>query len=328
MLRRNVSAPVSLELTDTIARFLSEYDGSAVRTKETYAYHLGVFVEWASANGVATIDAISPDHLREYITAQVAHRYTRPRSTIVRSLSNDTLQRRQMCVSIFLRWCVRQGFLDISPADRVKRIKGHSPARHAFTPQEARKLVLEAGKADGWLAYRDRAIVLFLLGTGARSMEILSLTPRHFTWRSPDGTDGKKGDQDLVLLNGKGAKDRRVRVGARTAEAIRSYLKHSRTRREGPDAPLFVTYRRETMVYGAFAAMLHNLGEYAQVPNVHPHRFRHTFAVEFYKANRDIMALKTTLGHSRVQTTERYLASLGVEYGSEAKFITPDTLLG
>ena len=73
--------------------------------------------------------------------------------------------------------------------------------------------------------------------------------------------------------------------------------------------------------------MLKNLGKYANVENVHPHRFRHTYAAEWWTANRDLYALKNLLGHSRLQTTEIYLRSLGLEYGTGPEYKTPDSWL-
>lgn len=55
--------------------------------------------------------------------------------------------------------------------------------------------------------------------------------------------------------------------------------------------------------------------------------FRHTFAVEFYNRNRDILALKGILGHTSIEMTYRYLASLGVDYHETGKFQSPDEWL-
>ena len=118
-------------------------------------------------------------------------------------------------------------------------------------------------------------------------------------------------------------------VGPKTAEAIKAYIKGTRDRREGPDGRLFVTYRREAMVYSALNAMLGNLGKYAGVEHCIPHRFRHTFAVTDYRANRDLMGVRNRLGHSKVETTQRYLESLGADYGSvEEKYQAPDAIYG
>jgi len=73
--------------------------------------------------------------------------------------------------------------------------------------------------------------------------------------------------------------------------------------------------------------MLGKLGGYAGVDNVIAHRFRHTFASEHYRANRDIMALKAALGHQYIATTEGYLRALGADFALEAKRSSPDEWL-
>lgn len=327
MPRRNASTPVSVELSDSIRRFTQEYDGLSVRTKEGYEYHLGVFEKWATENGLTDLRLLDSQHLRDYMTAQKDYTYCRPRSTDERKLSTETLQSRQQSVSTFLGWCVRQGYITENPAALVRKFKGEKRARLAYSPDEVRKLVSEASKASGWLGYRDRAIVLLLLGTGCRAAELLALTPKHFEWKDPRDTEGRKGDRNLVLLNGKGRKDRRVQLGTNTAEAVREYIRKSTQQRAGIDA-LFVTYRHEAMVYSALNAMLKNLGKYTGIDEVIPHRFRHTFAITDYKTNKDVMALRNRLGHSDVKVTQNYLQSLGVDYGLEDNYIAPDMVLG
>lgn len=328
-LRRDTST-VSLELSDTIARFTSEYDGFSVRTKEAYTYHLGVFATWAAANGIRSVVEIHADHLRDYMSAQKAYTYCRPRSTVVRSLSTETLQSRQQSVSTFLKWCKQQRYISDNPAEMVKKFKGEERARIAFTPDEVRRLITESGKAPGWLGYRDKAIVLLLLGTGCRADELLKLRPGSFEWRdTKELYGGRRGDRNLVLLNGKGRKDRRVQLGANAVEAVRLYFKNSeevrrRTRGATGDDPFLVTYRFEPMVYSALNAMLKNLGKYSGVAGVIPHRFRHTFAVTDYRANKDILALRNRLGHADVKVTQRYLQSLGVDYGQDDSYVSPD----
>jgi integrase/recombinase XerD len=80
------------------------------------------------------------------------------------------------------------------------------------------------------------------------------------------------------------------------------------------------------MAYSALWAMIRNLGVYAGVANVHPHILRHTAATELYRETKDIMKVKSFLGHSKVQTTERYLKRLGVELAEE-DYRTPDEWL-
>ncbi len=58
-----------------------------------------------------------------------------------------------------------------------------------------------------------------------------------------------------------------------------------------------------------------------------PHRFRQTLATEHYRANRDLIALKAALGHSKVETTMTYLRGLGRDFALDAEHPSPDEWL-
>ena len=73
--------------------------------------------------------------------------------------------------------------------------------------------------------------------------------------------------------------------------------------------------------------MLTALGDQANVRNVTAHRFRHTFACEHYRCNRDLLALKGALGHAKIETTMQYLRGLGIDFALEAKAPPPDEWL-
>ena len=53
--------------------------------------------------------------------------------------------------------------------------------------------------------------------------------------------------------------------------------------------------------------LLRRTGERAGVSNCHPHRFRHTFAIEFLRANHDPFSLMRWLGHSDMEMSNHYL---------------------
>ena len=110
---------------------------------------------------------------------------------------------------------------------------------------------------------RSRAILLLMLDTGFRANEVCSITLKQVDQRN-----------NRIQVFGKGALERSVPFSTRTAQALWRYLT---TRPDAEsDEPLFITSQRKPLDRGQLAKFLTKLSRRAGVPNLHPHRFRHT----------------------------------------------------
>jgi site-specific recombinase XerD len=108
-----------------------------------------------------------------------------------------------------------------------------------------------------------------------------------------------------ILVMGKGTKERIVQYSARTGQAIWRYLSGRPDAR--PTDTLFATLDGYAMGKDRLEKVLRAVGDRAKIANVHPHRFRHTFAIQFLRNGGDPFTLQALLGHSTLDMVKRYL---------------------
>jgi len=153
-------------------------------------------------------------------------------------------------------------------------------------------------------AIREKALLLFLLDTGARISEALNLkmTNLHL-------------EEGRALVTGKGAKERYVFIGKATKRALWRYISLSRPEPAPNVDRVFLTFQGRPLPYRRATFELQRLAKKSGIENVHPHRFRRTAAIQFLRNNGSLFALQKMLGHETLDMVRRYveLASDDVE---------------
>lgn len=145
---------------------------------------------------------------------------------------------------------------------------------------------------------RDRALLVTLYRTGLRISEALSLNVKDVDFEN----------HSVNVLRGKGNKRRTVGIDDWTLTELQKWLDV----RDAPmGAPIFCTRDGKRMYSTYFRAVLHKLGQQAQIDKrIHPHMFRHTFAAELAREGVPAAYIQRQLGHSSLATTTRYLSVL------------------
>ncbi len=144
-------------------------------------------------------------------------------------------------------------------------------------------------------ALRNRAMILLLLDCGLRASELVGLKIYN--------VDKRNGQ---VKVFGKGDKERILPYSPQTGQAIWRYLA---TRGESTMRDyLFVTDHGLPLGRDDLQKIIRRIADRAGVPHAHPHRFRHTFAINFLRNGGNVYALQLMLGHTTLTMCSRYLS--------------------
>jgi site-specific recombinase XerD len=141
---------------------------------------------------------------------------------------------------------------------------------------------------------RDDAVLELLYGSGLRVSELTGLD---------------LGDLDLassiVVVWGKGSKQRRVPMHAACVDAIRAWLDEGREALVRPASPadaIFLNARGNRLGPRDVRRILDRR---SRVPT-HPHALRHSFATHLLDGGADLRVVQELLGHASLETTQVY----------------------
>jgi integrase/recombinase XerC len=148
--------------------------------------------------------------------------------------------------------------------------------------------------ASAWQQKRDIAILTLLYGCGLRISEALGLS----LGEAPRG--------EVLVVTGKGRKQRHVPVLPAVAKAIADYLAacpYPLTK----DGPLFVGARGGPLNPRLVQRQMQMLRGMLGLPDTAtPHALRHSFATHLLSGGGDLRAIQELLGHASLSTTQRY----------------------
>jgi len=228
-------------------------------------------------------------------------------------------------LSSLYTWAVKEEMVDRNLIQLIDRPGYEDPVIEPFTKDEIAALLKACDKTRNWrthnavnsvryTASRDRAIVLLLTDTGIRAEELCTISMADLNLNTNSITIRGKG-------KGRDKKERTVHFGKLCAKALWHYLmpRLSSPRplgegsgvRAGGEGPLFLARAvidDQPMNRKSLYQLVQAIGERAGINNVHPHRFRHTFAITYLRNGGDVFTLQLLLGHSDMEMVRRYSA--------------------
>ena len=273
-------------LLERFAEFLTLEQGASVRTRSAYAGDLAQLAAWLVAHEVASPEAITAPHLREFVY-----------SLKDAGQGPATIRRRISAIRTWYRFLLAEGVVKADPSERLETPKRWRELPDVLTAAEVDQLIA-AVDLDETLAFRDRAMFELAYGAGLRVSEWIGLNVKDVLL------------EDLVVrVFGKGGKERIVPIGRKAVGAVAVYLRELRPRIEkGAGAGrLFLNARGKPLSrMGAWKVLQKYVERSGLTKHVKPHTLRHSFATHLLEGGADLRAVQEMLGHSDISTTQLY----------------------
>ncbi len=279
--------------------------GLAASTVESYRRDLRRYASVLAARGKTRLGEITPADVAGFLAA------LREGDAEHGALAVSSAARAVIAVRGLHAFAVAQGLAATDPA---REVPPPSPPRRlprAIPVGDVERLLDAAGPAPGDLSadprpLRDRALLEFLYGTGARISEATGLDVDELQL-------GAAPEYPVVRLIGKGGKHRVVPMGSYAVRALEAYLVRARpglaqraTSRRGASPAVFLNARGGRLTRQGAWGVLHAAAARAGLPDVSPHTLRHCFATHLLDGGADIRVVQELLGHASVTTTQVY----------------------
>jgi integrase/recombinase XerD len=273
--------------------------GLARNTLASYRRDLWRYAQSLAAAGVGALPEVGPEHVAHFLARLREGDADHP------GLSAASAARAVSAVRGLHRFAHREGMTATDPS---REVRPPVPARKlpkALPVAEVERLLAHAcagsPEAFGPLGLRDRALLEFLYGTGARISEAVGAAVDDV-----DLTDG------TAVLHGKGGRSRLVPVGGYACRALADYLTRARPAlvtagRGVPGGVMFLNARGGPLSRQSAWTILRRAADRAGLASsVSPHTLRHSFATHLLDGGADVRVVQELLGHASVTTTQVY----------------------
>jgi integrase/recombinase XerD len=303
--------PLGLKLSRSLSGFLQYKTAESLspNTLKTYDYYVKV---WIAHSGDKELDQFTTADVREFLAwLRTEYKPTRFNGNET-PLSPKSLRNVWIALCSFWTWANKEFDLP-SPMKNIPAPRFEFPPIEPYTKEQIEKILKAAEycreantdrrktfQMRRATARRDRAIILCLLDTGLRANELCSLLVGDF-----DINTGRLQVKHGITGGAKGGKGRSVYLGKTGRNALWRYLA-KREDGEDPKTPLFCDRLSRPLKKDQLRKLLHFIGERAGVKRTYPHKFRHTFAINYLRNGGDVFTLQSLLGHSSLEMVQHY----------------------
>lgn len=291
MLAWRMAAAISLdEAVEDYLRHLKVERNLARNSLDAYGNDLRQLLEFLAERDAMSTAAVTPPILLEFLTA-----LTR------RGLSPRSQARRWVAVRGLFRWLRTEQLVALDPTQGIRMPKAGAKLPELLGRSEIEALIAAPG-VDSPLGLRDTALLEFMYATGSRVSEAVGLR-----------LDALHLDQGVVMLTGKGSKQRLVPLGDYARLAMIRWLAEgrpallARAKTKARSEWVFINHRGGRLSrQGWFEKLREHAVKAGITRDISPHKLRHSFATHLLEGGADLRAVQTLLGHADISTTQVY----------------------
>lgn len=277
-----------LEFEDFL--FNCESKGLSPKTIKSYRNNTALFLKYAEQEfGIYNIKDIDAVHVKKYFKYKGDNGCT-----------NVYINSIHKVLKAFFLYCKEEDYIIKNPVEKLKFSKNEIKVIDIFNDMEVKKL-LTVYDYSNYLNARNKAVLALQFDTGARTTETINILNNDM-------------HSDRVLIHGKGSKERYVPLSIELLKILKRYekIKHIYFNKKEVSNNYFLSRTGRPLTVEAIERIYTEAEKIVKIRKTvrcSPHTARHYFAVTMIK-NNDIYTVSKLLGHSKISTTQIYLASL------------------
>lgn len=291
MTAKRASAPPSdtdNRLIEAFMEMMAVERAAAANTLKNYGRDLMRFSAFAANRNERLVTA-GADDIAAWLEALDAE-----------GLAASTAALKTSALRQFYQFLYTEGYRADNPTASIDRPRTRRSLPKILTGAEVAALFAAAEKSDRPKGLRMIAMLEILYSAGLRVSELVGLKLAAM----------RKGER-LLIIRGKGDKERLAPLTSRAVEAVEAYLAvRGSFLGEGETSPWLFPSRGATghITAARFAQLLKDLAVEAGVPpsKVSPHVLRHAFATHLLEGGADLRSVQQMLGHADITTTQIY----------------------
>lgn len=276
------------QFVERFMQFLIVEKNASSHTITFYEADIKRFLQFLKTKQKTNLSEVRPLTVRMFLT-----------SLYKRKLSRKTVSRILSALRSFYKYLEREEIVDTNPFIRIPLPKQDQLIPNFFYLEEISEL-FKVNDLQTPLGQRNQALLEILYATGIRVSECATLQLKQIDFTL-----------NMIHIIGKGNKERIIPFGQFAAEALKTYINEGREHllslsKINTDT-LFLNARGKPITTRGIHYILEKIIEQTALTNdIHPHKFRHTFATHLLNEGADLRSVQELLGHENLSTTQIY----------------------